>query len=85
MLMKTIAVLAATVVGLMVLGPGPVHAQEDVPVQVDLIADRTELTIGDRVSMTLEVTYPSGFQVVLPSSPWGMHILLPSATTSPES
>ena len=72
MLLKTILVLAA-IVGLMVLGPGPAHAQEDVPVQVDLVADRTELTVGDRVSMTLDVTYPSGFQVVLPRLPseWG--------------
>ena len=73
MLLKTILVLAAAIVGLTVLGTGPVHAQEDVPVQVDLVADKTELTVGDRVSMTLEVTYPSGFQVVLPRLPreWG--------------
>jgi hypothetical protein len=66
-------IILSAVVGLMVLGPGSTHAQEDVPVQVDLVADRTELTIGDRVSMTLDVTYPTGFQVVLPRLPseWG--------------
>jgi hypothetical protein len=84
MLLKSILVLAAAVTGLLALGPVPVHAQEDVPVQVDLVADRTELTVGDRVTMTLDVTYPSGFQVVLPRLPreWGALEVLDQSNTS---
>jgi hypothetical protein len=84
MLLKTILVMAAAVMGLLVLGPEPVHAQEDVPVQVDLVADRSELTVGDRVSMTLDVTYPSTFQVVLPRLPreWGALEVLSQSKSS---
>lgn len=84
MLLRTLIILVVAVVGLVALGPVPVHAQEDVPVQVDLVADRTELTVGDRVSMTLEVTYPSGFQVVLPRLPseWGALEVLDQSKSS---
>jgi hypothetical protein len=84
MLLKSILVLAAAVAGLLVIGPVPVHAQEDVPVQVDLVADRSELTVGDRVTMNLNVTYPSGFQVVLPRLPheWGALEVLDQSNTS---
>ncbi len=73
MLLKFVIALLATVAGLLVFEPGSLQAQEDVPVQVDLNVDRAELTVGGHVSMALDVTYPSGFQVVLPRLPheWG--------------
>jgi hypothetical protein len=84
MLLRTLTIMAAAVTGLLVVGPVPVYAQEDVPVQVDLVADRSELTVGDRVTMNLNVTYPSGFQVVLPRLPheWGALEVLDQSNTS---
>ena len=42
-------------------------------VQASLVADRTELTVGDVVALTLEVTHPAGYQVIVPQldSLWG--------------
>ena len=84
MVLRTLIIVVVAGTGLLALGPVPVHAQEDVPVQVDLVADRSELTVGDRVIMTLDVTYPSGFQVVLPRLPreWGALEVLDQSNTS---
>ena len=84
MVLRTLIIAVVVVTGLRALGPVLVHAQEDVPVQVDLVADRSELTVGDRVTMTLDVTYPSGFQVVLPRLPreWGALEVLDQSKTS---
>ncbi|GAB4445990.1 MAG: hypothetical protein Kow0031_28580 [Anaerolineae bacterium] len=42
-------------------------------VTATLTPDRTELTVGDPVNLTLEVTHPAGQQVLLPDLPpaWG--------------
>ena len=42
-------------------------------VQVELTADRAELTVGDPVQLTLEVTHPAGYQVIIPKleQRWG--------------
>ena len=84
MVPRTLIIAVVAVTGLLALGPVTVRAQEDVPVQVDLVADRSELTVGDRVTMTLDVTYPSGFQVVLPRLPreWGALEVLDKSNTS---
>ncbi len=51
------------------------EAQEvsDPNVRVSLVADREELTVGDLVTLTLEVTHPADHAVVLPrfGSDWG--------------
>jgi len=42
-------------------------------IEVTLTPDREELTVGDLVQLTLEVTHPAGYQVILPKleQAWG--------------
>jgi hypothetical protein len=49
----------------------PVLAVDDV--NVTWAVDRNEMTVGDPVQLTLEVTHPAGFQVVIPKleQSWG--------------
>ena len=49
----------------------PVLAAEGIG--VTLRPDREELTVGDPVQLTLEVTHPAGYQVILPKleQAWG--------------
>ena len=49
------------------------HARADEPVEATLTADRSELTVGDPVQLTLEVTHPDGYQIIIPSldQMWG--------------
>lgn len=56
---------------LLVLVAVPVQAVDGV--QVTLTPDREELTVGDRVRLTLEVTHPAGYQVIVPKldQNWG--------------
>ena len=41
------------------------HARADEPVEATLTADRAELTVGDPVQLTLEVTHPDGYQIII--------------------
>lgn len=63
------------VAGLVLLPFGPAQAQETaVPdVHASIVADREELTVGEVVTLTLEVIHPSDHAVVLPrlGSEWG--------------
>ncbi len=49
----------------------PAHAAEGITAK--LTPDRTEMTVGDPVTLTLEVTHPAGQQVLIPKLPaaWG--------------
>ena len=64
------AVLAAA---LLAVSIAPVHAQSGDRVGMSLKAAEGEFTVGDIVPLTLEATYPSGYQVILPRLPvsWG--------------
>jgi hypothetical protein len=42
----------------------PIRADEGV--QISLIADKSELTVGEPVRLRLEVTHPAGYQVIIP-------------------
>ena len=63
------------IAGLLVMSFNSAQAQETgVPdVNVALLADREELTVGDLVTLTLEVSHPSDHTAVLPrlGSEWG--------------
>ena len=50
-----------------------VPVQADGGVQVTLTPDRSELTVGDPIHLTLEVTHPEGTQVIIPKldQVWG--------------
>ena len=49
----------------------PVLAEDGV--NVTWAVDRSEMTVGDPVQLTLEVTHPAGYQVVIPKleQSWG--------------
>jgi hypothetical protein len=49
---------------LCVLFVAPAQAADGV--DVNLTADRNELTVGEPIQLTLEVTHPAGYQVVIP-------------------
>jgi hypothetical protein len=53
-----------SMLNLFVLLVAPVQAADGV--DVSLTADRNELTVGEPVQLTLEVTHPAGYQVVIP-------------------
>lgn len=52
---------------------GVARAQADAPVQATLTADQYELRVGDPVQLTLEVTHPDDYQVIIPqlNQTWG--------------
>lgn len=63
--------LSILVVALLILIVVPVQANDGV--QVTLTPDRTELTVGEPVQLSLEVTHPAGYQVIIPKleQVWG--------------
>ena len=65
------ALILALIVPLAMLAAvsGHAEAQTAPEIKARLTADRKELTVGDRASLTLEVTYPAGHQVILPRLP----------------
>ena len=58
---------------LLLLAVGQAGAQADGPVTATLSALQAELTIGDSIRLTLAVTHPAGYQVILPAvaPAWG--------------
>ena len=67
------ALLAMLAAVLIALSGATVHAQSSDRVGMSFKAPEGEFTVGDVVPLTLEATYPSGFQVILPVLPrsWG--------------
>ena len=67
------ALLALLAAVLIVLSGATVHAQSSDRVGMSFKAPDGDFTVGDFVPLTLEATYPSGFQVILPVLPrsWG--------------
>ena len=69
--------LSLAVFALLTIGtPGTALAQDTVltDVRVALVADRSELTVGDPIGLTLEVTHPEDHIVVVPrlDPDWGV-------------
>lgn len=64
---------ALMLIALLLLAVAPVAAQGDGPVTATLSAPDGQLTVGDAVQLTLAVTHPAGYQVILPTLPdaWG--------------
>jgi hypothetical protein len=60
------------------------RAQADEVVQVTFTADREELTVGDPVRLSLEVTHPAGYQVMIPKleQMWGEFEVLGQSQTT---
>ena len=67
------ALLALLAAVLFAVSGATVHAQSSDRVGMSFKASEGEFTVGDVVPLTLEATYPSGFQVILPVLPrsWG--------------
>lgn len=59
------------VIALLLVMAVPIQAAEGV--QVTLTADKSELAVGDPVQLTLEVTHPASYQVIIPKleQAWG--------------
>jgi len=70
-MIKRTLTLSLLVLALLAFSAVPVLAAEGI--QVTLTPDREELTVGDPVQLTLEVTHPAGYQVILPKleQAWG--------------
>jgi hypothetical protein len=68
---KTRWMIPLSMLALFVLLVAPAQAADGV--DVSLTADRNELTVGEPVQLTLEVTHPAGYQVVIPKlgPTWG--------------
>jgi hypothetical protein len=64
---------ALLLITLLLLAVGPAHAQGDGPVTATLSAPDGQLTVGDPIQLTLALTHPAGYQVILPALPdaWG--------------
>jgi hypothetical protein len=72
---------------LLLLAVGHVSAQEDGPVTATLSAPQDHLTVGDSIRLTLAVTHPAGYQVILPvvAPAWGDFMVVsqsPATTTA---
>ena len=67
------ALLAMMAVVLIAVYGATAHAQSADRVGMSFKAPEGEFTVGDVVPLTLEATYPSGYQVILPALPrsWG--------------
>jgi hypothetical protein len=63
--------IQAIVVAVMVIFAWPIQAQGNV--NVSLTAAQEQLTLGDPVDLTLQVTHPEGYQVIIPKleQTWG--------------
>ena len=69
---------------LLVLGALPALAEGgDSAVTAKLTPAQTELTLGDPVDLTLEVTHPAGYQVIAPKLPkeWGAFEVISQSPT----
>lgn len=64
---------ALLLITLLLLAVGPARAQGDGPVTATLSAPDGHLTVGDPIQLTLTLTHPAGYQVILPALPdaWG--------------
>ena len=85
--MRAVRSSLLVVVPLLWLGAGYALAHAADEVAVSLTADKEELTVGEVVSLMLNVTYPEGYQVILPRLPreWGdfeVRDQSPSSTSS---
>ena len=74
-------VLLAVAVFLAAMTPSAVVAQ-DSTIRVSLTADRSNLTVGDFVTLVLEITHPAGHVVVVPrlGREWGSFEVVTQAT-----
>jgi hypothetical protein len=68
---KRTLTLSLLLLALLAFSAVPVLAAEGI--EVTLTPDKEELTVGDPVQLTLEVTHPAGYQVILPrlEQAWG--------------
>lgn len=64
---------ALMLIALLLLALAPAAAQGDGPVTATLSAPDGPLTVGDPIALTLALTHPAGYQVILPALPdiWG--------------
>jgi hypothetical protein len=74
---------------LLLLAVGHAGAQENGPVTAMLTAPEGRLTVGDSIRLTLAVTHPAGYQVILPAvaPAWGDFTVVsqsPATTTAPQ-
>jgi hypothetical protein len=65
------------------LAAGAISALADDGVTAKLIPSQTELNLGDPVTLTLEVTHPAGYQVIVPKLPrqWGSYEIISQSPT----
>lgn len=65
--------LIPLLIALLLLVVGQVSAQDNGPVIATLSAPEGQLTVGDSIRLTLAVTHPAGYQVILPAAApaWG--------------
>lgn len=75
----------AIVVALLGLAAGPAAAAGGI--RAKLSAARHELTVGDPVELTLEVTHPAGYQVIIPrlNQSWGNFEILDQSAVQTQS
>lgn len=71
MITKNRVLIFAFVIAALMMMTLPARAAEGITAK--LTPDRTQMTVGDPVNLTLEVTYPAGQQVLIPELPqsWG--------------
>jgi hypothetical protein len=64
---------ALLLITLLLLVAGQAGAQDNGPVTATLRAPDGQLTVGDPIQLTLALTHPAGYQVILPALPdaWG--------------
>ena len=62
---------------LVLLVAGPVVAQSGESIEARLIIPERQLTVGDPIEVTLSVTHPQGYQVIMPQleSQWGEFVV----------
>lgn len=56
---------------------GPVRAQTMEPIEAELIVPEGEFTVGDPIELTLAVSHPAGYQVIMPelAAEWGEFVV----------
>jgi len=79
--------LVPLLIALLLLAVGHAGAQENGPVRATLSAPEGRLTVGDSIRLTLAVTHPAGYQVILPTvqPAWGDFTVVsqsPATTTA---